>query len=155
MIRHQGYGGERLKKKYIDRGVIMNDGLDSLYHNSYENGGYAYGEVEYHYDPAYEESVRGAIDLIAEEDRQAVERQDPLASCNAMLVLGSGPSPKRGEIRIVSSTSPSTVGTKTRRMSPSRPTIGTLVPSRKRRPPSVSRSSSVGTRSDPARSGWR
>ena len=92
VIRHQGPGGERLKEKYIERGVIMNDGLDSLYHNSFENNGYAYGEVEYHYDPAYEESVRGAIDLITEEDNESMARKDPLASCNAMLVLGSGPS---------------------------------------------------------------
>lgn len=90
VIRHQGYGGERLKEKYIKRGVIMDDGTDSLYHNSFENGGYAYGEVEYHYDPADEKSVQGAIDLITEEDQEAMERQDPLSSCNAMLVLGSG-----------------------------------------------------------------
>jgi len=92
VIRHQGPGGERLKKKYIARGVIMDDGTDSMYHNSFENNAYVYAEVEYHYDPAYEESVRGAIDLITEEDREAMAAKDPLASCNAMLVLGSGPS---------------------------------------------------------------
>jgi len=92
VIKHQGYGGEELKKKYIERGVIMDDGLDSLYHNSFEHGAYAYGEVEYHYDAANMESVQGATELIREEDALAMDREDPLSSCNAMLVLGSGPS---------------------------------------------------------------
>ncbi len=91
MVRHQGPGGEALKKKYIERGVIMNDGLDGLYHNSFEHNSYAYGEIEYHYDASDPEIVKGAMDLIKEEDDLAFETKCPIESCNAMVSLGSGP----------------------------------------------------------------
>jgi len=80
-----------LKKKYIDRGVIMNDGLDSLYHNSFEHNFYTYGEVEYHYDASDPDLVDGAMELIKEEDDLAFENKCSIESCNAMVSMGSGP----------------------------------------------------------------
>lgn len=56
---------------------------------------YVYGELEYHYDAADKESVLGAKALIEEEDKLAMDRQDPLASCNFMLAIGSGPQHNR------------------------------------------------------------
>lgn len=90
MFKHQGPGGESLKDKYIKRGVIMDDGLDGLYHNSFENNSYAYGEIEYHYDASNTEMVKGAIELIAEEDELVYKNGCTIESCNAMVGLGMG-----------------------------------------------------------------
>lgn len=47
VVRHQGEGGEVIKEKYIDQGVIMDDGLDSLYHNAIENNAYVISDTDF------------------------------------------------------------------------------------------------------------
>jgi glycolate oxidase len=67
VVKHMGLPMERLKKKYIEEGKIVADGLDSTYHNSFDNNAYVYMELEYHYDAADPESVNAARRLVTEE----------------------------------------------------------------------------------------
>ncbi len=65
--RHMGVPTEQLKKKYIDEGLILSDGVDSTYHNSFDNNSFVYVELEYHYDAANPDSVNSARRLVSEE----------------------------------------------------------------------------------------
>jgi glycolate oxidase len=67
VVKHMGLPMERLKKKYIEEGKIVADGLDSTYHNCFDNNAYVYMELEYHYDAADPESVNAARRLVTEE----------------------------------------------------------------------------------------
>jgi hypothetical protein len=80
VIKHMGLPMERLKKKYIAEGNIVDDGLDSTYHNSFDNNSYVYMELEYHYDAADPESVNAARRCVTEErdnDRQEKDGFEP------------------------------------------------------------------------------
>ena len=65
--RHMGIPQEELKGKYMATGKILDDGLDSTYHNSFENNSYVYVEMEFHYDAANPDSVDCARQVIAGE----------------------------------------------------------------------------------------
>lgn len=88
VLRHMGWPMERLKKKYIDAGKIMADGVDSTYHNSFDNNAYVYMELEYHYDAADPESVHAARRLISEERDLAREDKDGFEPNDIALVVG-------------------------------------------------------------------
>ena len=66
-------------------------GWASVHHNSFENNAYGYGEIEYHYDASDPEIVEAAMKLIKEEDELAYKNKVTIESCNAMVLLGSGP----------------------------------------------------------------
>jgi glycolate oxidase len=76
VIRHMGWPAEDLKQKYIDEGVILDDGRDSTYMNLFDNNSYIYVELEYHYDAALPESVQGARRMIAEERNTLLNEKD-------------------------------------------------------------------------------
>ena len=85
-FKHQGIGGEELKKKYIESGAILDDGLDSMYHNSFDNNSYVYSEVEYHYDASDRTNCEEALGVIVEEVVQrTMEQKAPISASNFMV----------------------------------------------------------------------
>ncbi len=88
VIRHMGLPMERLKEKYIATGKIVNDGLDSTYHNSFDNNAYVYMELEYHYDAADPESVNEARRCVSEERDQDREEKSGFEPNDIGLCLG-------------------------------------------------------------------
>ena len=88
VLRHMGWPMERLKKKYIAEGKIMADGVDSTYHNSFDNNAYVYMELEFHYDAADPESVNAARRLVSEERDSAREEKDGFEPNDIALVIG-------------------------------------------------------------------
>ncbi len=88
VVRHMGYPAERLKKKYMDRGGILPDGLDSTYHNSFDNNAYIYKELEFHYDAANAFSVEECRKLVAEERDTNRGEKDGFEPQDIGLTLG-------------------------------------------------------------------
>ena len=88
VVRHMGIPAERLKKKYIEGGKILNDGIDSTYHNSFDNNSYVYVELEYHYDAADPDSVNAARMLVSEERDTGREEKAGFEPNDIGLVLG-------------------------------------------------------------------
>ncbi len=88
VIRHMGLPMERLKKKYIAEGKIVDDGLDSTYHNSFDNNSYVYMELEYHYDAADPESVNAARRCVTEERDNDREEKDGFEPNDIALCIG-------------------------------------------------------------------
>ena len=88
VIRHMGLPMERLKKKYIETGKIIDDGLDSTYHNSFDNNAYVYMELEYHYDAADPDSVNEARRCVSEERDQDREEKSGFEPNDITLVAG-------------------------------------------------------------------
>ena len=88
VVRHQGLPAEELKGKYMERGGILKDGLDSTYHNSFDNNSYIYMELEYHYDAADPESVNESRRCIAEERETRREEKDGFEVQDIGLCVG-------------------------------------------------------------------
>lgn len=63
--------GEEIKKKYIEKGVIVDDAADAAWGGPYEQGRFGHLEELFMYDPADAESAKGALEYMAEA-RQAV-----------------------------------------------------------------------------------
>ena len=64
---------EEFRRKYIEQGVIMDDGDDNCWMMPYEGGRYAHCEGLTLYDPTDEESIRGAGEVSQEGTRIAME----------------------------------------------------------------------------------
>lgn len=88
VVRHQGLPAEELKGKYMERGGILKDGLDSTYHNSFDNNSYIYMELEYHYDAADPFSVEESRKCITEERDTRREEKDGLEVQDIALCVG-------------------------------------------------------------------
>ena len=85
VFKHQGPGGEELKKKFIEAGAILDDGSDSMYHNSFDNNSYVYSEVEYHYDASDTKNCEDALGVIVEEVLvRSLEQKAPISASNLM-----------------------------------------------------------------------
>ncbi len=76
VVRHMGIPAEELKEKYMNRGGMLRDGRDSTYHNSFDNNGFIYMEMEYHYDAASSFSVLECGRCVAEERETRREEKD-------------------------------------------------------------------------------
>ncbi len=88
VVRQQGIPAEELKKKFIQRGGILDDGIDSTYHNSFDNNGFIYMEMEFHYDAAVPSSVESARECIAEERDTRREYKDGFEVNDIALCVG-------------------------------------------------------------------
>jgi len=66
--------GEEIKKKYIAKGVIVDDAADNAWGGPYEQGRFGHLEELYMYDPADPESASGALEYAAEADQVIVQR---------------------------------------------------------------------------------
>ena len=66
--------GAELKKKYIEQGVIMDDGADNSATLAFEQGHLAYTEVLVLYDHQDEESARGAMEYVKESNQLCLEK---------------------------------------------------------------------------------
>ncbi len=88
VVKHMGLPTEKLKGKYVTRGGILGDGLDSTYHNSFDNNAYIYEELEFHYDAADPFSVEECRKLVAEERNTLREEKDGFEPHDIGLSLG-------------------------------------------------------------------
>ncbi len=88
VIRHMGTPMEELKKKYINEDKILNDGIDSTYHNSFDNNSYVYMELEYHYDAADPNSVNASRQCVSEERDTARAEKNGFEPNDIALVIG-------------------------------------------------------------------
>ena len=88
VMRHMGYPMEQLKRKYIDEGTILKDGIDSTYHNSFDNNSFIYAELEYHYDAADPRSVHAARRCVTDERDRDRENKDGFEPNDIALVIG-------------------------------------------------------------------
>ena len=88
IVRHQGLPVEELKNKYMERGGILKDGLDSTYHNSFDNNSYIYMEMEYHYDAADPFSVEESRKCVAEERNTRRAEKDGFEVQDIALCVG-------------------------------------------------------------------
>lgn len=68
---------EEHRKKYLERGVIMDDGDDNCWMQPYEQGHFAHCEGLTLYDPTDEESIRGAAEISQQGMRICIEEQLP------------------------------------------------------------------------------
>jgi glycolate oxidase len=66
--------GEELKKKYIEKGVIVDDAADAAWGGLYEQGRFGHLEELFMYDPSDPESAKGAVEYLAEADEAVLQR---------------------------------------------------------------------------------
>lgn len=67
VARYMFPAGEMLKEKYMKKGKILNDGVNTFYFNLFDNAPIIYSEIEFHYDQADPESVTAAREMINDE----------------------------------------------------------------------------------------
>jgi glycolate oxidase len=89
---------ERLRKKYVKKGVILDDGIDTVYYNAFENNAYNYVETEFHYDPADPKSVMGSLELGEEMWKTTREDKFPIESSDVMLAFGGSTTPPQERV---------------------------------------------------------
>ena len=65
--------GEEIKKKYIEKGVIVDDVADNAWGGPYEQGRFGHLEELFMYDPSDPESAKGAVEYVAETDKAVVQ----------------------------------------------------------------------------------
>ena len=99
VVSHMGLPAEALKKKYMDRGGILSDGLDSTYHNSFDNNSYVYEELEYHYDVAYPFSIEESNKLVAEERNTHREQKEGFECQDIALCIGDASMSLQGRFK--------------------------------------------------------
>lgn len=66
--------GAQVKRKYIDRGVIFDDGADNAWGGLYEGGAYAHLEELAAYDQTDPECAEGVLDFIYETNLAAIDQ---------------------------------------------------------------------------------
>lgn len=66
--------GEIIKRSYIKRGILFDDGADNAWGGMYEGGAYAHLEELAMYDPRDERSSQGVLDFVMETNMAGVEQ---------------------------------------------------------------------------------
>ncbi|MHB8895727.1 MAG: FAD-binding oxidoreductase [Candidatus Geothermincolia bacterium] len=66
--------GEKIKRKWIDRGSLMDDGAECSGGGAYESGCYAHLEEIYVYDPSDADSARGGVEFILDTVRASIDK---------------------------------------------------------------------------------
>ncbi len=69
----EGEVGEEIKKKYIEKGVIVDDGADNAWGQTYEQAHMGHLEELTLYDPSDSESLEGLIEYVEECDKKDFE----------------------------------------------------------------------------------
>ncbi|MBU0995554.1 MAG: FAD-dependent oxidoreductase [Proteobacteria bacterium] len=77
--------GEIIKKSYINRGILFDDGADNAWGGLYEGGAYSHLEELAMYDPREEKSSQGVLDYVMETNLISVE------NCCGDPINGIGP----------------------------------------------------------------
>ncbi len=65
--------GEKIKKKYIEKGAIVDDAADNAWGGPYEQGRFGHLEELFMYDPSDPESAKAAVEYIAEADEAVLK----------------------------------------------------------------------------------
>ncbi|MCK4723717.1 MAG: hypothetical protein KAT75_10450, partial [Dehalococcoidia bacterium] len=65
--------GEKIKKKYIEKGAIVDDLGDNAWGGPYEQGRFGHLEELFMYDPSDPESAKAAVEYIAEADEAVLK----------------------------------------------------------------------------------
>jgi len=64
--------GAELKQKYVDRGLLLDDGIENGWALLYEDGNFGHLEMINHYDPADPESCRAFQEVLSESYEKTV-----------------------------------------------------------------------------------
>lgn len=85
--------GEEIKKKYVAKGVIVDDGADAAWGGPYEQGRFGHLEELFMYDPSDPESAKGAVEYVAEADAAVLQESlgQPIGVLPSQAVNVYGP----------------------------------------------------------------